>query len=441
MKPRLRLGLYLAALHAVLVFAAWHLLQAQPLAFVGAELALLLSAWLGWRLLRRALEPVDATRRFKDLLQDGHYAARLDTTGSREADELVDLFNRLLTQLHEERLRLGEQQGFLDRLLEATPSAVVVFDFDGGISLRNASAVALLGEPDDGPLWPRLAEVAAGESRLLTDSSGRRLRAQRGRFFDRGFAREFLLVEELTQELERSERATYDKLVRVLAHEVNNTVAATGSVLGSLGYYREQLREEDRQDFATAVAAVQQRNASLGDFIDRFTRVAKMPEPQREPVDLLALLDATSRLYVEACAVRGIAIEWSAREAGLVALADRALLEQALVNILKNAVEAVQTAMAADPSHAGRLRLGVEREGDMARLWVSDSANLLDAAGSQQQLFTPFFSTKKGGQGIGLLFVREVLQRHGFAYRLAATGAGDGSGETRFEVWLPAESG
>jgi hypothetical protein len=97
---------------------------------------------------------------------------------------------------------------------------VVVFDFDGRVSLRNASALALLGtvEPttDDG-LWPQLRAVPLGEAHLLADAVGRRFRAQRGRFFDRGFARDFLLVEELTHELERSERATYEKLIRVLA--------------------------------------------------------------------------------------------------------------------------------------------------------------------------------------------------------------------------------
>ena len=83
---------------------------------------------------------------------------------------------------------------------------------------------------------------------LLADADGRRYRAQRSHFFDRGFARHFLLLEELTEELDSSERSTYEKLVRVLAHEVNNTVAATGSVLDSLLYYRPQLAPADGED-------------------------------------------------------------------------------------------------------------------------------------------------------------------------------------------------
>jgi nitrogen fixation/metabolism regulation signal transduction histidine kinase len=129
-------------------------------------------------------------------------------------------------------------------------------------------------------LLTQLDALPLGDSQLLADADGRRYRGQRGQFYDRGFARHFLLVEELTEELASSERATYEKLIRVLAHEVNNTVAATGSVLDSLLYYRSQLAERDSEDFSTAILAVQRRNASLGEFIERFTRVVKMPAPE-----------------------------------------------------------------------------------------------------------------------------------------------------------------
>jgi PAS domain-containing protein len=265
---RARLGTYLAALHLLLFGLAAVLLHERPVWFVASELLLLASLAGGAWLIRQALEPLGYTRRFHDLLQDQHYANRLAPPKSAELNDLVGLFNSLLAALHRERLEIGEQRGFLDRLLQATPSAVLVFDFDGAISLLNASAVALLGleQPHgkrlaawlDGAahlsdtlderararslnLVRQLDELPPGDARLLTDPDGRRYRAQRGRFFDRGFARDFLMLEELTAELEDSERAAYDKLVRVLAHEVNNTVAATGSVLDSLLFYASQL--------------------------------------------------------------------------------------------------------------------------------------------------------------------------------------------------------
>lgn len=458
MTLRRRLTAYLLGLHlAFLVLTLW-LYRERPLVIVAVEVVLIASAVLGVWLIGRALQPIEYTRRFSELLQEHNYAARLQGAPENELAGLVAKYNSMLDALYQERLKLGEQRGFLDRLLEATPSAVLAFDFDERIRLVNASALALLGvvapeghalrdwregeaafAPDlDGAgrarslqLLEQLEQLPLGESRLLADADGRRYRAQRSHFFDRGFARHFLLVEELTEELDSSERATYEKLVRVLAHEVNNTVAATGSVLDSLLYYRPQLTANDGEDFGTAIEAVKRRNASLGEFIERFTRVVKMPQPEPRPTELRALLEDVLRLYREPSRARGVEVSFP-RCDELPALAlDRNLFEQALLNIAKNAVEAAE-ATARERGVPGSVQFELAREGERARLSVIDSGDRLGEV-PPGQMFTPFFSTKKGGQGIGLLFVREVLQRHGLQYRLAP----DGAGHTRFDIWLP----
>jgi nitrogen fixation/metabolism regulation signal transduction histidine kinase len=439
MSLRWRLHAYLIAAHLLFLAITVLLFRSQPLLMLALEAAVLLSLALGIRLIRRALEPLGYTRHFHDLLQDQHYAARLQHSSDKELNELVQLFNTMLGALYQERLQIGEQQGFLDRLLEATPSAVIVFDFDGRISLLNASAHALPGlhhakgkqliecPHEAGGLLAQLDALPLGDSQLLTDADGRRYRGQRGQFYDRGFARHFLLVEELTEELESSEKAAYEKLIRVLAHEVNNTVAATGSVLDSLLYYRSQLAERDSEDFSTAIHAVQRRNASLGEFIERFTRVVKMPVPELRPNAVRDIMDDILYLYREQCRSRGITISWLRCDDVPAIAMDRHLMEQALLNVVKNAMEAAQDGVAADK----RIDFVLAQEEDGVRLSVIDSGNLLGDVPARQ-LFTPFFTTKKGGQGIGLLFVREVLNRHGFAYKLAATG----NGATSFDIWL-----
>lgn len=458
MKLRHRLIAYLIGLHLVFFALTIFVYREKPLVVVGVELFLLASLALGIALVGRALQPLDYTRRFRDLLQDRNYAARLQQAPNDELAGIVGQFNGMLDALYQERLKLGEQRGFLDRLLEATPSAVIVFDFEDRISLVNASAQALLGvaTPEGRTLadWAQsrgaftagidaagrercldlLAQLDAlplGDSRLLTDTDGRRYRCQRGQFFDRGFPRHFLLLDELTEELESSERATYEKLVRVLAHEVNNTVAATGSVLDSLLFYQPQLNAGDSDDFSTAIEAVKRRNASLGEFIDRFTRVVKMPEAEPRATDVAAMLDDIVQLYREGSRARGISIDWARRDAVGLQRVDRNLMEQALLNIVKNALEAVATTQQEDAAHVGRIQLEIAQEADRVRLSVIDSGDRLGDVPAGQ-MFTPFFTTKKGGQGIGLLFVREVLNRHGFNYRLAP----DGQGQTRFDVWL-----
>jgi hypothetical protein len=249
---------------------------ARPLLFVGAEALLLASLALGWRLVRRALEPLGYTRRFHDLLQDQQYANRLAAPGGTNSmtwshvqrhaggpaprapgDRRAAGLPRPPAGSHAERgagVRLrrrhqpGERQrrrllGWNEQPLgkPLRPGPPAPRRFDPGLDARART------QPRPGR---QLDALALGDSRLLTDTEGRRYRAQRGRFFDRGFARHFLMVEELTAELEDSERATYARLIRVLAHEVNNTVAATGSVLDSLLFYRSQLAERDAGDFA-----------------------------------------------------------------------------------------------------------------------------------------------------------------------------------------------
>jgi nitrogen fixation/metabolism regulation signal transduction histidine kinase len=441
MSLRRRLYGYLIAAHLLFLGITVLLFRDAPLTMLALEIVVALSLVLGLRLIRRALEPLGYTRHFHDLLQDQHYAARLQQSGDAELNELVQLFNTMLGALYQERLQLGEQQGFLDRLLEATPSAVIVFDFDGRVSLLNASALALPGlarakgrtlaeclpDQDALGLLAQLDALPLGDSRMLTDTDGRRYRGQRGHFYDRGFARHFLLVEELTEELESSEKATYDKLIRVLAHEVNNTVAATGSVLDSLLYYRDQLAERDGEDFGTAIVAVKRRNVSLGEFIERFTRVVKMPAPELRPNAVRDIMDDILYLYREPCRSRGIHIGWRRCDEIAAIPLDRHLMEQALLNVVKNAMEAVEAGAGADK----RIEFVLAGDDDGVRLSVIDSGDLLGEVPARQ-LFTPFFTTKKGGQGIGLLFVREVLNRHGFGYRLAATG----DGRTRFDIKL-----
>ncbi|MES2317848.1 MAG: ATP-binding protein [Pseudomonadota bacterium] len=440
MSLRWRLGAYLVGLHLLLfAFTVVFLREQLPL-FLGVEILLLASLAGGFTLIGRALRPLEYTERFRDLLQDQDYAARMTDSKLPELDELIGLFNTMLGTLYRERLELGEQRGFLDSLLEATPSAVIVFDFEGKVSLMNASAHALLKleAPKGKPLshWgeglpAQLDALPLGESRLLTDPEGRRYRAQRGQFFDRGFARHFLLVEELTAELESSERATYEKLVRVLAHEVNNTVAATSSVLDSLLFYQAQLAAPDAADFSTAIVAVRRRNVSLGEFIERFTRVIKMPEPELRPTSVAAMMDDILWLNREQCKSRGIAIGWARRDEVPALRLDSQLMEQALLNIVKNAVEAVE-ATQRDTGQPGYIRFTLADDGDLIRLTIVDSGNRLGEVPARQ-LFTPFVTTKKGGQGIGLMFVREVLTRHGFAYRLAPSAVQ----ETHFEICLP----
>ncbi|MES2040037.1 MAG: ATP-binding protein [Pseudomonadota bacterium] len=450
MSLKRRLLAYLFIIHGIFLVLAFSFYLSRPLLIVCLELCLACSLALGIYLVNKVLQPLDFAQQFHDLLQDENYASRIKPDSNMEINELVVLFNRMLEALYKERLELGEQRGFLDRLLEATPTAVIVFDFDDKVSLMNASAQNLLDVREttglslqqliqknettsSAELLQQLQQLLPGESAVYGDTEGRRYRCQRNQFTDRGFKRDFVLIDEITAELASSEKATYEKLIRVLAHEVNNTVAATGSVLESLLFYSGQLQTEDSHDFVTAIAAVRKRNGNLGEFIERFTRVVKMPEPELKPHDLAAMLDGIIYLYRQQCNELGIHFNWVVREDVPLQMLDGHLMEQALLNIVKNAIEAVETSIKLGLQATGYIKLELRRDADMQAILLSirDSANLLSDV-PHGQLFTPFFTTKKGGQGIGLMFVREVLNRHGYSHKLMA----NGQGETSFDILI-----
>ena len=154
-----------------------------------------------------------------------------------------------------------------------------------------------------------------------------------------------------------------------------------------------------------------------------------MPAPEPRPTALRELVEDAVRLYRDGARSRDVTLEVSRMDEVPMLPLDRNLFEQALLNIVKNAVEAAE-ASARERGAPGLVQLELAREDGRVRLSVIDSGDRLGEV-PPGQLFSPFFSTKKGGQGIGLLFVREVLQRHGTAYRLGS----DGQGRTRFDLW------
>ena len=238
---------------------------------------------------------------------------------------------------------------------------------------------------------------------------------QRGGFVDRGFPRAFFVLEELTGELRQAERAAYEKLIRVMSHEVNNTVASSTSLLQSSLTYARELSPENRTDFETALGVVIARTGQLNTFMKGFADVFRLPAPAQQPCELVAILERVVALLSARPDAGGIAWRWELDAPAIRVSADPAQLEQAILNVVKNAVEAI-----AGEARAARSRSASTSKTDPPTLVVEDSGAGLTAE-AQANLFTPFFSTKPGGQGIGLTLVGEILAGHGFDYALERT--------------------
>ena len=226
---------------------------------------------------------------------------------------------------------------------------------------------------------------------------------------DSGFNRPFVLIEELTQELGRIEKASYERIIRMMSHEVNNSVGAIGSTLDVLSDVLHGDETGSWDDLQPAVDASIDRCGKLARFVGDLADVVRIPEPVLAEVSLNELARSVEALTRVECERRNIRLELSLAPEEPRVSVDGIQFEQVLVNIVKNAYEAIgrdgeiRITTAADP-----VSIAIENDGPA----ISEAV--------KAKLFTPFFTTKPTGQGIGLMFIREVLNNHGLRFSLSS---------------------
>lgn len=420
MSLRRKFLLYLALTHLLFAGVAVYLLRQNRLWLLAVEAVFVASLYAGWRLIRGLFGGIDLVKSGAQFISDSDFTARFNEAGHPELDQLIQVYNRMVDHLREERVRLQEQNYFLDKVLTASPSGVVTLDFDGRVSLANPSALKMLGLARESligqklgelptPLASALNELAVGEARVLPLQAGRRVRCQKAQFLDRGFARHFILIEELTEELRQTEKAAYERLIRLMSHEVNNSVGAANSLLHSCLHYAAQLSADDRPDFEHALDVVIARTDQLSALMKSFADVARLPPPRPEPCDVRRLIEDVAVLLRAESERRRVTWEWEVQEQLEPIQMDPAQMEQVFVNVCKNALEAI--------GEGGRIRVQLGRQSGRAFVTVEDSGGALTPE-VREHLFTPFFTTKAGGQGIGLTLVREILNNHRFDFAL-----------------------
>jgi two-component system nitrogen regulation sensor histidine kinase NtrY len=254
-----------------------------------------------------------------------------------------------------------------------------------------------------------LDDLKAGESRIVPLLGRRRVKCQRSQFLDRGFTRDFILMEELTEELRQAEKTAYEKVIRMMSHEVNNSVGSANSLLHSCLHYSDRLVGEDRQDFETALQVVLERTDRLNVFMRNFADVFRLPPPALQACDLRKLLEDIALLFKTELTRRGIALRWDAQTTLRPAQLDRSQMELVLVNILKNGIEAI--------GKDGVITIRIGNQPGRSFVTIEDTGCGISSA-ARPHLFTPFFSTKENGQGIGLTLVQEILDAHGLEFSL-----------------------
>ena len=386
--------------------------------YIGEGLILFILIYLTF-FYRKIVKPLNTIGSGMELLREQDFSSRLSPVGQYEADRVVNIFNRMMEQLKNERLRLREQNNFLDLLIKASPMGVIITSLDEDLSELNPMALKMLGvrledvqgkkmKEIDSPLAVELANLPKGEKVTVRLNDSNIYRCTHSSFIDRGFQHPFYLVETLTDEVMKAEKKAYEKVIRMIAHEVNNTTAGITSTL-------------DTVDICDVMRVCTDRCFSMSRFITRFADVVKIPEPTLSSVNLNDLVFTCKRFMEGMCNDRRITLRMEMDESLKDVMLDAALFEQVLVNIIKNAAESIET--------DGEI---IVRTLAPATVEVIDNGQGISKE-TEAKLFSPFFSTKPNGQGIGLIFIREVLMRHGCTFSLRTYA----DGLTRFRITFP----
>ncbi len=429
---RIKFILYIVGLHLVMGASGCFLLLDNRPWILALEVLLLISFLVGLGLIRAMSSPADLMETGRELIEEGDFTTTFRKTGDKEMDRLISLFNEMIVKLRDERQVLEERNFFLHELLHASPSGIIILDYDGLIQEVNPAIERLFEISNDklagkplswltAPFGEALASLEPEASFVVPFRGNRRMKCGKSRFMDKGFHRHFILIEELTHEIRESEKSAYEKLIRLMSHEVNNSVGAVGSLLNSCLYYAGQIDAPDRKDFETAMKISIDRLGNLNKFMKGYAEIVRLPDPVLQESDILALVRDCAELFRGESDKRRISWQWDAKEEIPRPAVDRGQMEQVFINIFKNAMDAIDG--------PGSIAVKTAAVAQKRLLIIEDTGNgISDEA--REKLFTPFYSTKSNGQGIGLTLVQEILNRHNLEFSLV----GAPGGPTRFTI-------
>jgi nitrogen fixation/metabolism regulation signal transduction histidine kinase len=383
----------------------------------------IVGVWLGFSfaLRERVASPLRTLANLLEAMREGDYSIR--ARHSKTDDPLTEVMqqvNAMSATLREQRLGAMEATTLLRKVMEEIDVAVFAFDENRRLRLVNRAGERLLNEPSERLLDQsaevlELAQYLEGEAQRTEQRTfpggAARWGVSRSLFREGGRPHQLVVVTDLTRPLRAEELKAWQRLVRVLGHELNNSLAPIKSIAGSLENIlaREPRPADWEEDTRRGLAVIAARSEALSRFMSAYARLAKLPRPTMAAVEVPQLIRRVAGLEtrVPPAVMPGPEV---------VIQADADQLEQLLINVIRNAADAsLET--------GGGVSVGWQRQDSQLTVWIRDQGPGLPNTGN---LFVPFFTTKPSGSGIGLVLSRQIAEAHGGTLTLQNADEGPG---------------
>jgi two-component system nitrogen regulation sensor histidine kinase NtrY len=408
-ETRIALNALIAGFPAVVLSIVLLWTGGYPARTIWTLTVLILLLWLGFSfsIKTKVTRPLQTISNVLASLREGDFSLRVRGSGNADAlGDVVAEVNALGNTLKEQRLGAVEATALLRNVMHEIDVAVFAFNANHILKLTNRAGERLIAAPAEKLLGKSaeelgLASCLEGESTRLMEASfpggTGRWEMRRAKFWQSGSPHQLLVLSDLSKALREEERQAWKRLIRVLSHELNNSLAPIKSIAASLSALlaRNPRPSDWEEDARRGLCVIESRGESLSRFMEGYARLAQLPPPRPLPVDV--------RAWIHRIACLETRLEVDILDGPeLMVRADGDQLDQLLINLLRNAVDAALTT-------GGAVQIGWARTVSGVEVWIDDEG---PGISNTSNLFVPFFTTKPHGSGIGLALSRQIAEAH-----------------------------